>query len=161
MKQEMLDCWIGVICLLGGGGWAYMAITTIPGDYEPFVAGPQMFPVLLGVILVLLGLSLVGSSFFNRNWEGQDSGSNIDSPSLREVRVVVSTFILLIGYGFLLDKMGFLVATPIAIITTFICILQIRSWKLIVSMTAGLTIGSYVLFGVIIGTYLPRGTWLQ
>jgi len=159
-KQDKLDRWLGVICVIGGIVWVSAAKVTIQGGYEPFVAGPQMFPVLLGVILFLLGLNLLFCKSASLTKIVKIAEADITPFTAGEVRIVILTFIVLIGYGWLLDKLGFLIATPIVIIAAFTGILQDRSWKLIISMTLGLTIGSYVLFGKIIGTYLPRGAWL-
>ena len=160
MKQSIVDQWIGLMCILGGGFWSYTAQNTITGIYEPEIAGPKMFPVFLGVLLIILGAVLVANGFIGQKQSHQGgSEGEIDKPCLHEFRIVISTFAVLMLYGFLLDKIGFLAATPMAIILTLIGVLKIYSWRLVVCMAAGLTIGCYVLFGTIVGTYLPSGTW--
>ncbi len=161
MKQALVDRFVGLLCVLGGAFWAYTARTTISGNYEPPAGGPQMFPFLLGLLLIVLGILLTIIGFASQKSELPGSSEVVDKPDKEEIRIVISTFAVLIIYGFLLEKLGFLIATPVVILLTFLGVLKIYSWRLVLSMTVGLTVGCYVLFGMVVGTYLPRGTWLQ
>ena len=104
IKQATVDCWVGLLCVLGGGWWSYTARITISGDYEPTMAGPQMFPVLLGLILVALGVILIIIGLVGCKNITEGSVEMVDKPDLNEIRIVLSTFALLLFYGFLLEK---------------------------------------------------------
>lgn len=161
MTQAKVDRWVGSLCVIGGVFWSYTAYTSISGHYDPPSGGPQVFPVLLGALLAVLGVLLVAIGFFSERASSSEAQLKVDALTCHEIRIVISTFALLLLYGFMLEKLGFLIASPLAIVAIFVGILKIYSWRLIVSMVLGLTIGSYVVFGLLVGTYLPRGTWLQ
>ena len=75
----------------------------------------------------------------------------------REAAFAAGTFGLLISYAFLLDAVGFLIATPVVLIVTMSGLLRMRRWALILSLGVGFTIGAWVIFDVMLGTPLPRG----
>lgn len=168
MKREAsVDVWLGAVMVLIGSGWSWQASELLwaPGTTIP--SGPGVFPFSLGLLLAFLGLLLITTAM-NREKMSDPSandGAIADgepAPARRlEAAVVASTVLLFFGYAFLLDKIGFLLATPVAVIAALYLVVGVRSWLRILSMAAALTAGSYILFGVLLGTYLPRGAWIQ
>jgi len=79
----------------------------------------------------------------------------------REATFAAGTFGLLILYAFLLDKVGFVVATPVVIALTMCGLLRMRRWVLVVSLAVGFTLGCWVIFDAVLGTPLPRGSWVM
>ena len=73
---------------------------------------------------------------------------------------VAGTFGLLTLYAFLLDKVGFLAGTPIVMVLVLAVLLRSRRWLSVVSLAVGFTLGCWLVFDVLLGTPLPRGTWM-
>lgn len=159
MRRQRVDRWLGLVLVLLALAWSWAVVTTIPPGWEG-EPGPRGFPLLLGIGLGALGLYLSASAFLSRADPGADQ-EPIEPVSRSEVRVVGLTILVFLGYAFLLDKLGFLVATPLAVALALWLIVGQRSWARLLLLAAGITIGSYLVFGVLMAAHLPEGAWLQ
>lgn len=160
MPQARLDRWLGLVLLLFALGWSWIVVETIPTSPETGVTGPRVFPLMLGMLLGAFGLFTLASGIINsgRTEVRQDKVAGV---SRREAWVVATTFAVFVGYGFLLDTIGFLLATPIAVVVAMRVVLGLRDWIKILLMAAGLTAASYAIFAILMGANLPRGSWIQ
>ena len=134
-------------------------LTTIPPGWES-EAGPRGFPLLLGIALGALGLYMSASALLSHGEPGAEE-DRIEPVSRPEVRIVGRTMLVLLAYAFLLDKLGFLVATPIMVAGALWLVVGQRSWMTILLLATGLTAGSYLVFGVLMPVHLPEGSWLE
>jgi hypothetical protein len=159
VRLQRVDRWLGLVLVLLALAWCAIVVTTIPPGWEG-EPGPRGFPLLLGIALGALGLYLSTSAFLGRAEVGADQ-DRIEPVSRSEVRVVGLTILVWVAYAFLLDKLGFLVATPLMVALALWLIVGQRSWARLLLLAAGITIGSYLVFGVLIAAHLPRGSWLQ
>ena len=159
MRLQRVDRWLGIVLVLFALGWSWIVAATIPPGWEG-EPGPRGFPLLLGIVLGGLGLYLGTSAFFGRTGLGTDE-DRIEPVSRLEVRIVGLTILVFVAYAFLLDKLGFLVATPTMVAVALWLIVGQRSWARVLLLAAGLTIGSYIIFGVLMAAHLPEGSWLQ
>ena len=164
MRLERLDRWLGPALTLLALAWLWLAYTYIPGARAEGEPGPRAFPVLLGVALGGLGIVMTGTALASaRGHAGRvlsDPATETIPPlSRREAGVAASTFGILILYAFLLDKAGFVIATPIVIVLAMCGPLRMRRWLLDLSLAVGFTLGCWVIFDALLGTPLPRGSW--
>jgi Tripartite tricarboxylate transporter TctB family len=158
VRRQRVDRWLGLVLVLFALAWSWVVVTTIPPGWEG-EPGPRGFPLLLGIGLGALGLYLSASAFLGRADPGADQ-EPIEPVSRSEVRVVGLTILVFLGYAFLLDKLGFLVATPLVVALALWLIVGQRGWARLLLMAAGITIGSYLVFGVLLAAHLPEGAWL-
>ncbi|MGE0563530.1 MAG: tripartite tricarboxylate transporter TctB family protein [Pseudolabrys sp.] len=117
-------------------------------------AGPRAFPLFFGIVLAILSLVLVLQSF--------RAPSVVLSDDVRpglpgEWTAVAMTIGGLVVYGVLLEPLGFIPSTALVVVAVMMIFLRITSPVLIVSMAIGLSLGSYLVFGKLLGTYLPPG----
>jgi len=143
-----LDRRLGLALTLVAVAWLWLVRTYIPDPGAEW-PGPRGFPLLLGAMLALLGLTMAV----------KPGGEMSPAPTRREVGVAAGTFGLLILYAFLLDTMGFVIATPVVIALTLWSVLRVRRWGMVVSLAIGFTLGCWLIFTALLGTPLPRGTW--
>lgn len=160
MSLRHVDRWFGLALFVLAVVWTWIVVTTLPAAEVEGEAGPRGFPLLLGIALGALGLYLSVSGFLGRAAAGGDE-DRLPPVTGREVRVVGLTFVLLVAYAFLLDKIGFLAATPLAVVAVLWLVAGERSWVKILAIAAGLTVGTYLVFGVLLQTNLPEGAWLD
>jgi hypothetical protein len=164
--MKRLDPWLGSSLTLLALVWLWLAYTYIPGARAEGEPGPRAFPILLGVVLAGLGVSMAVMAQISRR---RHLGRALPDPAMdtiapltrREATFAASTFGLLILYAFLLDKIGFVIATPVVIALTMSGLLRMRRWILILSLAAGFTLGCWVIFDALLGTPLPRGSWVM
>lgn len=149
------DRWLGPVLILIAMIWLALVYSYIPAARNPGEPGPRAFPVLLGVVLLGTAILITISAFL--------SGSKLargESVTSREAVIVASTFGVLMLYAFLMEKTGFLISTPIAILLTMYGILRMRNWLFIGMMAVGITTVCWLFFVLLLGTPMPQGSWL-
>jgi putative tricarboxylic transport membrane protein len=151
------DRWLGPLVSALALVWLLLAYLYIPGAREPGEPGPRGFPVVLGGAMLLLGLLMTFSGFARRRGPAPAEASA--APSRHELRIVLGTFGLLMLYAFLMQRAGFLVATPIVLVLTMAGLLRMRRWGFIVMMAGGTTLVCWLVFAVLLRVPLPRGSW--
>lgn len=156
MRLERADRWLGPFLIVAAAVWLWLCYSDIPGARSEGEPGPRAFPVLLGIVLCVLGCTIALSAFFARPDKAPET---IDAPTRREGWLVVATFSLLMLYAFLLDKAGFLIATPVVVILALQGLLRIRAWMTSLALAAALTSGCWLFFALLLKAPLPRGAW--
>jgi len=158
VRLDRVDRWLGPGLLLLAFVWLWLVYTYIPDARNEGEPGPRAFPVLLGFALAGLGALVTLSAFVTGKGKAPEQTERV---SRREAAVVFATFGLLMLYGLMLDKAGFLIATPIAVTLTMFGILRMRNWILVLTLAGGLTAGCWFFFAVLLKTPLPHGAWLM
>jgi putative tricarboxylic transport membrane protein len=159
VRQQIIDRWVGVSLIVVAAVWSALAWTTISPNGMPGAPGPRAFPLLLGGLLAVLGIVMVATSLAKPN---RASAAEAGIARLRRDEIVGGGggLALFLSYAFLMDKIGFLLATPLVVILALRLILRIRNWLAILLVAAGLTTGCYVVFGMAMQANLPHGSWI-
>lgn len=157
MPLDRLDRWLGPCVVLLAVVWLWLSYAYIPGARSEAEPGPRAFPILLGAVLLGLGIIITAFAFL----PSRRAGARAELPAVvrREVVVVAGIFALLMLYGFLLERAGFVVSTLIAIGLAMRVLLRGQSWGLTLLMAGGATLACWLLFGVLLEAPLPRGSW--
>lgn len=158
MRLDRLDRWLGPGLILLAAVWLWLSYAYIPGARGEGEPGPRAFPVLLGIVLAGLGALMTFSAWSRAR--GDAAAETTPAANAREGVIVAATFALLLLYAFLLDKTGFLIATPLVVVLALRGILRIRNWIMIASLAGGLTVGCWLFFVALLRAPLPRGAWL-
>jgi hypothetical protein len=150
---EKLDRTLGLILVVTALAWLWLAFTYIPAARSEAETGPRAFPVLLGVALAGLGVTMAVLA--------RTPGIEPVAPvTRREVVVVAGTVGVLVLYAFLLERVGFLIATPIAIALAMWGLVRVRSAARIAVLAIAFTVSCWAIFDALLGTPLPRGSWV-
>ena len=135
--------------------WIALVYQTIaPGQGGE--AGPRAFPLFFGYVLAVLSLILLFQSF----WRVPDSEDDSDAPvaMLPGERIAVAMTVGgLVVYGMLLEPFGFIPSTAFMVAVVMFFGLRVRSPVMLAGMAIGLSLGCYLVFGKLLGTYLPPG----
>lgn len=108
---------------------------------------PGFFPFLSGVAIIILSLMIL-----TWGWLGRSKGK-IEFGEMRRPAMLVVALILFVG---LLEPLGYLIVTPF-ISALVLYIMHVRSWRVLLTTSLALSIGTYVLFGRLLGLMLPAG----
>ncbi|WP_436643139.1 tripartite tricarboxylate transporter TctB family protein [Microbaculum sp. FT89] len=162
MRAVHRDQIVGTLLLVFGALWTGVVYLTVSPGYGESV-GPRAFPLGLGILLILLSAILLVSGFrkARANVADVEDEDVVRATTRAELRVVASVFAIIIGYGFLMEKLGFAIATVMVVSTSMWLVLGIRKPTVIAAMAIGLAGGCWLVFGKLLGAYLPPGTWLS
>lgn len=146
----------GVVLLALALVWIALVYQTIaPGQGGE--VGPRAFPLFFGYVLAVLSLILLVQSFWGSADEEDESDSPAASALPGEWMAVAITVGSLVVYGMLLEPFGFIPSTAFMVAVVMVFGLRVRSPVAVVGMAVGLSLGCYLVFGKLLGTYLPPG----
>lgn len=151
------DRWLGAVIALLALGWLALVYAYIPAGQSDVEPGPRGFPLLLGFSALAVGVLMSVTAFASRRDASEGKEKSVTG---REATIVAATFGVLMLYAFLMDKLGFLIATAITVLLMMVGILRMRNWLFIVLMTAGVTASCWLLFVKLLGAPMPQGSWL-
>jgi hypothetical protein len=142
------DFWSGIIFTVAG-----LAAVFIAQDYSMGTAGrmgPAYFPSVLGGLLAVVGLIILGRSFFGRQEEGVRDFA---------VKPLFLVLVAVLVFGFLFRQAGLMIAIPALI---FVSALASPKFKILPTalLALGLALFSWFLFVKMLGLPLPvLGSW--
>ncbi|MCM3636700.1 tripartite tricarboxylate transporter TctB family protein [Sporosarcina luteola] len=120
--------------------------TKIASSAYGSAVGPKIFPLWLGVILILLSLRLLYETFTYK------------SESASTEKLQYKKFLIILGsaalYAFLLEKIGYVISTFLFLIVTFQTMERGRIVPTII-IAAVFSLGVYYLFAEFLGGSLP------
>ena len=151
MTSRQTDLLLGCLMTIAAALWCWGVLATIPGVEGEGRLGPRGFPLMAGVLLGSLGIAVFAGAVLRRSSKHSVSSFN------HELGPVLAAAGLLAGYAFLLEQIGFLLATAAATAFAVGPVLKIWRWRLIAGMSLGLSLGVYLILGKALGLYLPYG----
>ena len=138
-----------VLLILVGIGVIVESIRLKVGhSYKP---RPGFFPFLGGFLMIALSLVLLAQGWLGRGKSFQQ-GREAYGELLRPLILIVSMG----AYTVVLESVGYVLPT-IVIAGVILRVLGVKSWKIIGLASVSLSVGTYVLFGRILGIDLPAG----
>ncbi len=156
MSENLRNRISGTVLLAVALVWivlVYQTIAPSPGTE----AGPRAFPLFFGYVLAVLSLLLLFQSFrtpaLDLENETHDSATVLPG-GLTAVAMTIGSFVV---YGMLLEPFGFIPSTAFVVAAILLFVLRVRSVLVIAGMSIGLSLGCYLVFGKLLGTYLPPG----
>jgi len=158
MTDRMQDTVLSILLLLLAGIWIWLVSTTIPGGLGRGDVGPRAFPLTFGIALAILSGLLLLRLFLSRvDAAATEAAARSQIEWLPAILVLLEISL----YGFLLQKTGFLIATPVVILLIMLVNLRVHSLKAVIGMSLGVTIGAWAVFEKLLGMYLANGTWIN
>lgn len=162
MSGSRRDRITGLILLAFGLIWSVVVYWTIPAGQGDGVVGPRAFPLLLGLILsALAALMVVRSLKADADRAARHEEEQQQELSWLEIQITGGIFLLLLLYGFLMEKTGFLIATMTIVIVAFFGLLAVRKPIPVLIFAFCISVGSWLIFNKLLGTYLPLGSWIS
>jgi putative tricarboxylic transport membrane protein len=140
--------------ILAGFFFLFFGIAVIIGSLglplgTPLDPKPGFFPLLAGIFLSGLSIVHLVLAFLKRKKSAEIQAFGA---VWRPASMIAGLFI----YSFILDPVGYVIAT-IILSVIILRILESKSWWRLVTISIGASIGTYVLFDRIMGVTLPLG----
>ncbi|MBM3525582.1 MAG: tripartite tricarboxylate transporter TctB family protein [Alphaproteobacteria bacterium] len=156
-----MDRWIGGGLVAAALAFVFLVVPTqitvpqiaIGGGMGGVVASPHFFPTLIAAFLALLGVSIFLRGHGRARTLADGEGFELIPAQLLRVG---ATAAILIAYWLLLEQVGYVILTPVAILllATF---LGYRRWLLLIAVAAAFTVIVYAGFRYGMQIFLPEG----
>ena len=150
----MRDRIAGSVLLAVALVWIVLVFQTIEPS-QGTNAGPRAFPLFFGIALAGLSILMLLQTLWPR---ADGANGEIPAPARKESWSVVAAIGAIVVYGALIEPLGFIVSTVLIVAAIMIVILRIYAPVTVAAMSIGLSLGCYLVFGKLLGTYLPPGT---
>lgn len=163
------DIIVGGILLAFAIAWTVAVDRLVPAG-RGFGVGPRAFPLWLGWALIALSALLLVSGLLARRRAvpapPPPTGDELaavprEAGVATLVWVLASVTVIMLGYGFLMQRIGFLLATAATVAVTLVLVLGERRPLVVAAMTVGIPLGCWLAFGKLLGAYMPRGSWIS
>ncbi|MEJ6691302.1 MAG: tripartite tricarboxylate transporter TctB family protein [Paracoccaceae bacterium] len=150
---------VGLLLLTLSVVWTWLVIVTIPAGFGDGDIGPRAFPLMFGLCLGFLSVILLLKSLMNR--QKVETARSLATEDQLIIHWLPSALLLieLLGYGYLLKTVGFVISTPILVVFVMFINLRVRSVKMFLGMSIGITLVCWLVFEKVLGIYLANG-WL-
>jgi len=144
------------VLLLAFSVWWGYHTANLPSATMANAPGPRFFPWVLVGALALLSLLLLITSLKTGADESRRPEAN-GGIGRQKLKKHVAVFFIIFIYIVLVENIGFRLATfPILLIILRLVMGQ-KSWVVGIGTAAGITMGIYLVFRVLLGVPLPSG----
>jgi putative tricarboxylic transport membrane protein len=154
MSPAIRDRITGAVLLAVALVWIILVYQTIEPS-QSAAAGPRAFPLFFGAALAVMAIALLAQTYLA---PGVARDVDVRAALPGEIAAVLLTIGAIVLYGLLLEPLGFIPSTIIVVAAMMVLILRIWSPLKVAAMSVGLSLGCYLVFGKLLGTYLPPGT---
>lgn len=155
MPENLHNRIAGIVLLPVALVWIALVYQTIAAGQDGEV-GPRAFPLFFGYVLAVLSLILLLQSFWPAAAAEDESDQTAAALPGEWIAVALAVGSLVV-YGMLLEPFGFIPSTAFMVVVVMFFGLGVRSPVMLAGMAIGLSLGSYLVFGKLLGTYLPPG----
>ena len=156
MTSRRRDLLLGGVFLVCALLWCWGVTVSVPTVGDEARLGPRGFPMAAGVLLGLLGLLQVATSFV-----GAEPPAKPGSRFQRHFIAALEAIGFLVLYALLLEFFGFLIATTAMIGLGVTIVVKERNHWVVLGMSIGLPLAIYLVLGKFLGVYFPVGRLLN
>ena len=150
----------GIIAMLLGVIYTYQAYH-LPRATVGNVMAPVYFPLGLGVLMFIFGLSIFIQTWIKAGIMNASEKQEKKWALSYTAKLITFTSVISILYAILFDIIGYVFSTILFLGAMLFVINGVKQWKVnaIVSITFALSI--YLVFSKLLGIYLPRIPWIE
>ena len=155
MSESLRNRISGAVLLAVALVWLVLVYRTIAPS-QGTEAGPRAFPLFFGYVLAGLSLLLLLQSF-RPPPPDIDHDGDAHAALPREWLSVAIAIGAIVLYGLLLEPFGFIPSTAFIVALLLPFGLGVKSPVTVLGMAIGLSLGCYLVFGKLLGVYMPPG----
>ena len=158
MTDSKRDLIVGCLLLLISAVWSTTVYQTIPPGTGDGDVGPRAFPLVVGLALGVFAIVLALRHFRVDNVAESEPGEEEEPVSFAGPLL---TLAFVVGYGFLMTRIGFMLATFVIVLSVMLICVRERSPLRVGIACFGITLGCWLVFGKVLGVYLATGSWIN
>lgn len=126
----------------------FYALGNFTQTVNPDDPGPGFYPRTLSALLFIAALLQMVLSW-RKKIELRKKGDEIEEPSGFSYRVFVGTLLCSVLYGFVFDKMSYLVTTTCFLLAMML-LGGVRKWHVLLCVAISYSVATYYLFGQVL-----------
>ena len=115
---------------------------------NPDDPGPGFYPRTLSVLLFIVALAQIVLSW-RKKVEPHEKGKEVGERSGFSYRVFIGTMLFSVLYGFVFDKVSYLVTTTCFLLAMML-LGGVRKWYVLLCVAIGYSVATYYLFGQVL-----------
>lgn len=151
----MGDLLLGLCVIIGAAIYLH-ADANLPVLQNGGPMGPQAFPALVGIGLLVSGLLLLGETWRRRRAAGVAAAVPADPIERRSRAILAAMTAWTALYYFAFERVGYVVATVVYMFA-LLAFFNRGRWWVNAASAAGFTLAAYLLFTSFLQVALPRG----
>ena len=151
----MGDVLLGICVIIGAAVYLH-ADADLPVLQNGGPMGPQAFPALVGIGLLISGLLLLGETWRRRRAAGFAPAAPADPIERRSRAILAAMTAWTALYYFAFERAGYVVATLVYMFA-LLAFFNRGRWWVNAASAAGFTLAAYMLFTSFLQVALPRG----
>ncbi len=145
IKKNMPDVIISIIVLIWLGT-LYMQVPAIPEISKPYPLGLIVIATIMTLVLLI------------RNLLKLKDGETIETKAPEQAKVILPYCCMIIAYIWLLNKIGYIIATVVFMVASLI-FLKFKNKVLMIVVSVITTLILYYIFTNFLVVVLPKGRW--
>jgi putative tricarboxylic transport membrane protein len=149
------DVLLGICVIIGAAVYLH-ADADLPVLQNGGPMGPQAFPALVGIGLLISGLLLLGETWRQRRAAGFAPATPADPIERRSRAILAAMTAWTALYYFAFERAGYVVATVVYMFA-LLAFFNRGRWWVNAASAAGFTLAAYLLFTSFLQVALPRG----
>jgi putative tricarboxylic transport membrane protein len=149
------DVLLGICVIIGAAVYLH-ADADLPVLQNGGPMGPQAFPALVGIGLLISGLLLLGETWRRRRAAGFAPAAPADPIERRSRAILAAMTAWTALYYFAFERVGYVVATVVYMFA-LLAFFNRGRWWVNAASAAGFTLAAYLLFTSFLQVALPRG----
>jgi putative tricarboxylic transport membrane protein len=153
VSMRQADRLLGLVGLLGGGVYAYVA-AGIPKSMLSDEVGPGGVPFWVGILVIAISALLLLKSWIGGSEQEQGTEMTLELPA--DWRPVVGLLVVLVAYVLTVDVLGYLLAIALLIGSTALLAGHVHSRQLYL-LSVGSAMGLYLVFEKLMNIKLQKG----
>ena len=116
---------------------------------------PKIFPLMLGILLVILGLVLIYQEIKEvKSIETSDSKHKINfGTSEKQIALTILNGVI---YSLLFNPIGYVISTILFLMAELLIFSGFKTWKKSLLVAVIFSVTAYLIFDVLLGIYLPK-----
>ncbi|MBN2627071.1 MAG: tripartite tricarboxylate transporter TctB family protein [Spirochaetales bacterium] len=114
---------------------------------------PKIFPLTLGIAMILLSLGLMAREL--KTEEGESSSENVPFYKEAGFSKILLTCLFSLVYALVFDKLGYVLSTMLFLEAELLIFNGKENWKINTIVSLAFSLFIYIVFSKLLGVYLP------
>jgi len=114
---------------------------------------PKIFPLMLGIAMILLSLGLMAREL--KTGEGESSSENVPFYKEAGFSKILLTCLFSLVYALVFDKLGYVLSTMLFLEAELLIFNGKENWKINTIVSLAFSLFIYIVFSKLLGVYLP------